>query len=151
MQETSLLSLSTEPITAVEKLMEYLYTSTYTSVFQSPDFSIHLHIVVYALAHKYALEPLLTLARSNFITSLYHVKDLTHYFSAVEEVYKSTPGEARGLRDVVVETAAMEMEAMLAVEMAKDRMIGCMGKVPAYGSDVLASLLLLQQSRKRTD
>lgn len=62
-----------------------------------------LHTRVYALAEKYDVPTLKTLAKRKFEMALACYYDAPEFVDAVDEVYSSTVDTDRGLRDVVLQ------------------------------------------------
>lgn len=60
------------------------------------------HASMYALADKYFVKDLAVCARDKFINSLADHWDSEDFIAAVQIVYRSTPDENRGLRDLVL-------------------------------------------------
>lgn len=116
-------------------MMEYLYTSSYTTSPQPPqppDFSLPVHIKVFELASELKISSgLQNLASRQFAQTLNnHVSDLDEYFSAVRQVYSSTYENSQ-LRLVVVEAAVTEMGTLLS-ENVSERFRTITHEVPEY-------------------
>jgi len=122
-------------------MMEYFYTSTYLNVEEAPTFGLHTHSRVHAIAVKYNIGPLEVLAATKFAKSMNRVRDLEVYFTAVNEVYSFTPPENRGLRNVVISAAIVEMSKMLAEPRVKARLLEVMNKVTQFQGDVLQAMM----------
>jgi hypothetical protein len=105
-------------------MMEFLYTSSYTTQLQPPDFSLPTHIKVFALASQLRIPGLQILACDNFTNILSGpVTELDVYFSAVKEVYANTHYTSPMLRRVVAAVAVSEMKSMLGINAVKVRFL----------------------------
>jgi hypothetical protein len=114
-------------------MMEYLYTSTYTTQSQPPDFALPVHIKVFVLASMLEIPGLQTLACNSFSNNLNGgVTDLEVYFSAVKEAYAYTTYANPALRLVVVEAAITEMRVLLGTEAVKKRFHSITQEVPDF-------------------
>ena len=94
----------------VYAVLQHLYGIRYTVPLKC-DYVPLFHVSVYAAGEFYQLPDLKRLAR-------HYLKNLTSTFTnnrtqcleAVEAVYNTTPSTDRGLRDIVVETVAKDIE-----------------------------------------
>ncbi|OHW95376.1 homology to btb poz domain-containing protein [Colletotrichum incanum] len=82
-----------------------------------PD--ILLHAKVYAIAEKYAINGLKSLARANFGTTALRCWDTDDFLNAIDEAYTSTLDSDRGLRDIVLKVLAGHEELLDRDEMKK--------------------------------
>ena len=74
------------------------------------------NVSVYAIADKYAIDPLKALAKGKF-KALFETDFSPHGLShVVREVFSSTPATDRGLRDVVVDKFMVHLEVLLQEE-----------------------------------
>lgn len=71
--------------------------------YEDDDSHLLAHTRVYALAEKYDIPALKTLAKAKFEMSLACFYDSPQFPDAIEEVYYSTIDSDRGLRDVVIQ------------------------------------------------
>lgn len=95
-------------------MIEYLYTSRYTTPHDPPDYSLPIHIKAFVLATEFKIPGLQAQAAGLFASTLNgFVSDLDVYFAAVRQVYASTTYQNPQLRIVVVEAAATEMRTLL--------------------------------------
>lgn len=79
----------------------------YSSYEQEPDVQkpyLMTHTKVYAIAEKYGITGLKTLARSKFASQLKVHRDSSELPEALQEVYETTVDSDRGLRDIVIQT-----------------------------------------------
>lgn len=139
-QAQYILDLSIECPEAVEKMVEYLYTQTYFYDPSPPDQGIHLSVSLYAVAQKYTLPGCAELSRRNYAGQLKDVDSLPDFFTSIEDIYKSTPVEDRGMRDLVVNAVAEEMYEMMRIEVIRVKCLELMEKCPAFWRDLLLIL-----------
>ena len=71
--------------------------------YETDDAHLLLHTRVYALAEKYDIPALKSLARRKFEMAMACFYDSPEFADAVEEVYYSTIDTDRGLRDIVLQ------------------------------------------------
>ncbi|KAH9861706.1 hypothetical protein J1614_011459 [Plenodomus biglobosus] len=93
--------------------------SDYSTV-SKPDHSVEvadpltIHATMYALADKYQVDGLATLARDKFKSCLHHHANTNDFMNAVQIAYSSTPDTNRGLRDTVCEAFQSHFRVNLA-------------------------------------
>ena len=133
-------------------MMEYLYTSTYTTTLTdiAPSFSLPLHIAVFNLACVLSIPGLKTQALQKFCYTLKNlVSNLSVYFAAVRRIYETplspTPTSQvvhHELRLAVVETAVLELRNLLQ-EGSEQRkgFLELTSAVPQFQTDIYAFLL----------
>jgi hypothetical protein len=123
-------------------MMEYLYTSTYTTQGELPEFSLSLHNKVFCLAISLNIPGLEVLAAERYRHTLQnHITDLQVYFSSVKRIYATTSSKHPGLRMAVVEAAIMEMKKILDHEGVKKHFFDVMADVPDYQVDIMMTLI----------
>lgn len=98
---TGTIDLSDDDVEHIEKMIKFLYTSSYPSVSTEQA----LHIEMYAIGDKYDLPRLSKFAKVQFRDALHRVADHTVFLSLIPRIYESTPDSDRGLRDVAISNA----------------------------------------------
>ncbi|GKT52608.1 uncharacterized protein ColSpa_12789 [Colletotrichum spaethianum] len=73
---------------------------------------ILLHAKAYAIAEKYAIDDLKSLARTKFETTAQRSWDTDDFLDAIDEAYTSTLDSDRGLRDIVLKVFAEHKELL---------------------------------------
>ncbi|KAE9367702.1 hypothetical protein N431DRAFT_349711 [Stipitochalara longipes BDJ] len=110
----SLLHLDDYDHESVCSMIDYLYSTEYTTTDHEPDFSLPHHIKVFRLAVQLSISGLEELAARKFaFTLLHHIKDLDVYFTSVKDIYTSNTPEHPTLRLIVVEAAATELRNLV--------------------------------------
>jgi hypothetical protein len=71
--------------------------------YETDESNLLTHTRIYALAEKYDIPALKTLAKSKFEMAMACYYDSPEFADAIEEVYSSTIDSDRGLRDVVIQ------------------------------------------------
>lgn len=123
-------------------MMEYFYASTYKIVEDGPSFGLSVHARVHALAIKYQVSALETMAKDRYFMSLNRVSDYYVIFTSVFEVYKLTPPECRALRDFIVEATVNEIRNILEDPRSNERLRQVMAMQEQFFLDVLYALTL---------
>jgi hypothetical protein len=123
-------------------MMEYLYTSNYTTYPSEPNYCLPLHGKMYVLASELELSGLQTLAITYFRYNLnHHVTNLDVYFSSVIDVYASTSNSNPGLRLALVEAAISEMHKILNDAPIKKRFHETTARVPQFQEEIFRFLV----------
>jgi hypothetical protein len=121
-------------------MMEYFYTSAYTTTDQAPDFGLSEHVKVFNLAVDLACPGLEAVAASNYRDTLSNrVSDLEIYFTSIESIYATAPPANPALRVAVVEAAIIELRQMLNGP-ARTRFLRLAADVPDFHADVMLML-----------
>ncbi|TVY17009.1 hypothetical protein LARI1_G004854 [Lachnellula arida] len=136
-----LLNLTQYDYDSVCRMMEYLYTSNYTTVDQAPDFSLPAHIKVFCLAVDFACTGLKAVAITKYRDTLQgKVRNLEVFYASVESVYATTTNEHPELRMAVVEAAIMEMRLLLA-DSARERFLQITSELSDFQADIMLTLV----------
>jgi hypothetical protein len=99
-------NLKLPPTPTVDDDMDFLVWDTHTNYLAEADVETpHLltHAKVYAIAEKYCISGLKSLARQKFTTQASVHFTTTEFADAMQEVYESTVDSDRGLRDVIIQ------------------------------------------------
>lgn len=124
------LHLSGDDPYAIDCMMQYFYHLCYTlpsSAFTEADGAatgvvnsnhlanrvLVLHAQVYAIAEKYKVQGLKTLAMANFNSAARTRWDTDDFLEAAYEVFESTKDSDRGLRDIVVSVFRTHKDQLL--------------------------------------
>ncbi|TAQ86071.1 hypothetical protein B7494_g5617 [Chlorociboria aeruginascens] len=111
--DSEILDLSTHPYQTVVLLMDYLYTSTYTTPLAPPHLHLSAHVLVFVLSITLDIPGLSALSAAKYKYTLNHTSDLEVYFASVRQVYSCTSASNPGLRIPVAEAAVIEMRGVL--------------------------------------
>jgi speckle-type POZ protein len=104
--ETGAIDLPEDEPSIVNAMLQYLYTFDYNyAVDEKQDPLAVAHAKVYALADKYDIGPLKTVAGTKFKAAAELLAETPHFLQAIRLVYETTPSEDRGLRDITVEVS----------------------------------------------
>ncbi|KAF2758854.1 hypothetical protein EJ05DRAFT_537254 [Pseudovirgaria hyperparasitica] len=98
---------------AIQALLEFFYSMTYTFDMSSPAASF-LHISVFAVATKYSIGELCLLATTNFQSLASKIWNSPSFVESVRFVYTSTPAHHRALRDIVLDIVTRNIDTILA-------------------------------------
>jgi hypothetical protein len=99
------------------------------------------NVKVYGIADKYEIWALQLLAEKKFAKAVRTCWDMDDFAHVVSEIYSSTPSTDRGLRDIVVDIAHENIEALL----EKDDFLGVLEGTAGFAADV--TQLLAQKKR----
>ena len=127
-------------------MMEYLYTSTYTTTITdvTPSFSLPQHVSVFNLACTLSITGLKAQSLQKYCYTLKNlVSNLSVYFTSVRTIYALPPKSAHPeLRLAVVETAVLEMRNLL-IEGSDQRkdFLELTSGVPHFQADIYMYLL----------
>jgi hypothetical protein len=149
-------------------MIEFLYTSTYSTIDVGPSFSLFVHIKIHSLALKYGIRALTILAATKFSSALCQVSDLEVYFQSIREVYSQSlptitakeeaqngqqPTPSAGsqitldyshsyaLRAEVVDAALVELGNILSSPPVLTRFHQICATVPQFHADFLVAML----------
>ncbi|KAH8595016.1 hypothetical protein B0O99DRAFT_169277 [Bisporella sp. PMI_857] len=139
--DTSTLNLTTHDSDAVVLMMEYLYTGTYTTPSQPPDFSLKTHISVFVLASTLSITGLQSLSAQLFTLSLSSVSDLEVYFQSVRQIYAVTSCDNPQLRLAVVEAAVLEIRSLVGQENVRRAFLEVTSEVGEFQTDIYTYLV----------
>ena len=127
---------------AVVSMMEYLYSTTYSTIDKEPDFSLAHHAGVFHLAISLNIPGLLTFSAKCFEVSLIsRVKDLNVYFQSVKWVYAATTPEHPELRQILVNAAVTEMPKLLLAPADRSRFLELTSTVKDFQADIYIHLM----------
>ncbi|KAG9249474.1 uncharacterized protein F5Z01DRAFT_495970 [Emericellopsis atlantica] len=90
------------PLSVVNQMVEYMYKGTYEEDLSGGHSSLSFHAAMYAMAEKYMIQGLKAQTIRHYDNTLRHETDIVTILESVSYVYSSTPGDARGLRDLVI-------------------------------------------------
>jgi hypothetical protein len=122
-------------------MIEYLYSTNYTTIDHEPDFSLPHHIKVFCLAVQLSISGLEELAARKFRYNLHaYVKDLDVYFSSVKDIYSLTTLEHPALRLVVIDAAVTEMRNLLQ-EPTRSRFLDVTSAVKNFQAEIYMFLI----------
>lgn len=127
-------------------MMEYLYTSTYSTTLTdiAPSFSLPQHISVFNLACSLSITGLKSQALQKYCYTLKNlISNLSVYFASVRTIYELPNNPAHPeLRLAVIETAVFEMQNLLmeGSEQRKD-FLALTSEVPQFQADIYAYFL----------
>ncbi|KAL5322752.1 hypothetical protein ACEPPN_010728 [Leptodophora sp. 'Broadleaf-Isolate-01'] len=160
--DTNTLDLSEYDHEATVLMMEYLYTSTYTTTLTdiAPSFSLPLHVSVFNLACTLSIPGLKAQALEKYCYTLKNlVSNLSVYYSSVRTIYDTTSPSPTSLttssannstnsaahhelRLAVVETAVLEMRNLLQEGSEQRRgFLELTSAIPQFQADIYAFLL----------
>ncbi|TVY41542.1 hypothetical protein LSUB1_G001999 [Lachnellula subtilissima] len=139
--DKSVLTLTQYDYDSVCLMMEYFYTSNYTTVDQAPDFSLPAHVKVFCLAADFACTGLKAVAMTKYRETLQgKLRNLEVFYASVESVYATTTTEHPELRMAVVEAAIMEMRLLLA-DPARERFLQLTSELSDFQADIMLTLV----------
>ncbi|KAK0127211.1 hypothetical protein ONS96_006764 [Cadophora gregata f. sp. sojae] len=146
LEDSKSLNISTYDHEATVLMIEYLYTSTYTTTVTdiAPSFSLPQHVAVFDLACSLSITGLKSLALQKYCYTLKNlISNLSVYFTSVRIIYKLPNNSVHAeLRLAVVETAVLEMRNLL-VEGSEQRrdFLELTSNVPQFQADIYAYFL----------
>ncbi|KAF2496367.1 hypothetical protein BU16DRAFT_526863, partial [Lophium mytilinum] len=135
------IDLSHDNAAAVASMLEYAYTSTYTTpevqtsspVPKACAQMLH-HVNVYAIASKYEITVLKAIAKNRTRTFLHDMGKADWFADIVREVYESTHTSDRGLRDMMVSIAGDNHSSIIQQE-GNSPLRAMMAEIPDFASD----------------
>ena len=155
-QFSGLINLNEHDSEAVMKMVEFLYTGSYSTIETSPTFSIHTHMKVYSLGLRYQIQGLVALSLKKFATSLSRVSDLEVYFQSLRDVYnlpaikqevfsdRDAPDDTASANHICAEiigTALTELSKILSSPPVLARFQEICSEVPQFHADFLTALM----------
>ncbi|RDW59588.1 hypothetical protein BP6252_12675 [Coleophoma cylindrospora] len=146
LQEGSQLDLTEYDNSLITHVMQYLYTGSYTFPLTPPEFSLPLHISIFAISITLQISGLESLSAKNFRDCLSnHVADLDTYFNAIASVYERTTRHNPGLRNAVIEAAVCELRKILGEDAVKDRFLEVLAKQAEFLADLLRATISVRE------
>ncbi|KAG4427452.1 hypothetical protein IFR05_017065 [Cadophora sp. M221] len=175
--DSKTLDLSAYDHEATVLMVQYLYTSTYTTTLTdiAPSFSLPLHVSVFNLACTLSIPGLKAQALEKYCYTLKNlVSNLSVYYSSVRTIYDTSLNSLtsptssthininnsnqtqsqihRELRLVVVETAVLEMRNLLQEGSEQRRgFLELTSAVPQFQADIYAFLLCNGNSQREVE
>ncbi|KAL2064367.1 hypothetical protein VTL71DRAFT_4861 [Oculimacula yallundae] len=148
LKDTNILDLSFYDHEATVLMMEFLYTSTYSTTVTdiAPSYSLPLHVSVFNLACTLSIPLLKQLALQKYQYTLKNlVSTLSVYFSSVRSIYSTSTtiiATHPELKLIVVETAVLEMQNLL-LEGSEQRreFLELTSQVPQFQVDIYEFLM----------
>ncbi|KAK8239388.1 BTB/POZ protein [Phyllosticta capitalensis] len=131
--QTSSIELKDIEASTVRAMIEFMYHGDYKTTEEN---EIMLNIDVYATAEMYQVEGLKDIAAQHFKVVVPSFFDLPTFPDAIRAIYQGTMEEDRGLRDVLVETAAGKID-----ELIKDPVFNAvLEEVGAFGKHLIHTI-----------
>ncbi|KAK8234719.1 BTB/POZ protein [Phyllosticta capitalensis] len=131
--QTSSIELKDIEASTVRAMIEFMYHGGYKTTEEN---EIMLNIDVYATAEMYQVEGLKDIAAQHFKVVVPSFFDLPTFPDAIRAIYQGTMEEDRGLRDVLVETAAGKID-----ELIKDPVFNAvLEEVGAFGKHLIHTI-----------
>lgn len=128
----------------VGRMVTYLYTLDYTdtklvthgsgSVVETPwDSGSHVNVQMYMMGDKYGIWGLKKTAEAKFEKAITQNKGILDLLPVVATIYDSTPEQDRGLRDIAVRLAGMDLAALAKLPQFKE----VVADVPEFACDII--------------
>ncbi|CZT48804.1 uncharacterized protein RSE6_09556 [Rhynchosporium secalis] len=156
LKDSNILDLSEHDHEATVLMMEFLYTSNYTTAVTdvAPSFSLPHHVSVFNLACTLSIPILKGLALQKYLHTLKNlVSNLSVYFASVRSIY-STPSDPSHpeLKLAVVETAVLEMQNLLREGSEQRReFLELTSQVPQFQIDIYDFLMCNGNPQKEVE
>lgn len=146
---SSIIDLNNDPPHLVDRMVQFLYHSDYSTLEAGGDAHdkdlkqrrLLLHVDLYALADRYDIGGLATLARDNYNGRVDFGADALCAIETIPRIYASTPESNRGLRDIVVRGIKKHSEDVFNVPAAKAQFYEIFLETPQFALDMVSKAL----------
>lgn len=140
-------SLDSHTLPTVRRMVDYFYIGDYATELTEEDRCkgassvLVVHAEMFALADKYAIEGLETLAAYKYERDLRRQQDAHEFFLSIPAVYELTPGSSRGLRDKVLCFARERLGRFITLAEVKEEFDSLTIEMPEFAKELLDSFL----------
>lgn len=128
----------------VAKMVKYFYTLDYPdtksialkagSMVETPENSaFHVNVQMYIMGDKYGIWGLKKTAEAKFEKAITQNKGILDLLPVVGTIYESTPEQDRGLRDIAVRLAGLDLAALTKLPQFKE----VVADVPEFACDII--------------
>ncbi|KAK2777816.1 hypothetical protein FQN52_000823 [Onygenales sp. PD_12] len=118
--------------TAVEAMINFMYTFKYHNKNEEEWESTLFHFRVYEVAEKYSVAPLEFLAKEKVEEILESGWDVEDFFQLIQQVYLSTSSGAGTLRKTIAEQAYLNMDVLL----PSPEFLRLLKEIPKFSIDI---------------
>lgn len=133
----------------VEKMVDFFYTNDYqldpSDAENSDDCfsasSLQIHARMFALADKYDIGGLCTLASSKYSRDLMDSNSLVEFFDSIHDVYSLTPPSKRDLRQQVIEYIRGNLPEIKKGPILQQSLLPLLTDLPEFAHDLLLAYI----------
>lgn len=128
-------------------MVDYFYIGDYATDLTEEDRGkgvtsvLLVHAEMFALADKYAIEGLETLAADKYERDLRRRSNAHEFFLSIPTIYELTPASSRGLRDKVLRFAREKLRDFLHSAEVKEAFDSLAIEMPEFTKELLDSFL----------